>query len=413
MKLGEVANVEATRFGKPLEGLRILALEHMQALPYATQLLARLGAEVVKVEMPGPGETGRASLPAILEPDGTSVGATFLRNNLGKKSITIDLKHPKARDLVLALVPHFDVVAQNFKADVLKRLGLAYEDVAATNPACIYVSVSGFGNDGRSPYTSWPALAVIVEAMSGIYEMRRPPDSAPAVGPMGAIGDISSALYATIGVLAAVLHRQRTGLGQHVDIAMLDAAVAVTDIVTNMWSLGLTDGEIGPVIMHGFRAADGWFVLQVIREHQFGQLARLVGQESWLDDPRFATREGWVAHLESDIRPAIEKWASSMTKATAARVLAESGLAAGPCLSAPEVVVDRHVAARHMLVEIPRRDGVEQPVLTPGNPVKMSRMAEGPEQRFPAVGEHTAAILGDILGLTADDVAALRSDGVI
>ena len=172
---------------RPLDGVRVLAVEQMQALPYATQLLARLGADVVKIE-PLAGESGRASQPA---------GATFLRNNLGKRSVALDLRSDPGRELFLRLVPRFEVVAENFKAGTMERLGLGYDVVAAVHPQAIYVSVSGFGT-GASPYAQWPAYASIVEAMSGIYEYMRPPDQPPRVNPVGALGDISSALFATI-----------------------------------------------------------------------------------------------------------------------------------------------------------------------------------------------------------------------
>ncbi len=398
----------------PLAGVRILALEQMQALPYATQLLAHLGADVVKVEPPGGGDSGRASLPAMTAPDGRKVGATFLRNNLGKRSICVNLKDPRGRQLVLDLAQHFDVVAENSKAGAMARLGLGYPEVAAAHPACVYVSVSGFGNSVPTPYKDWPAYASIVEAMSGIYEMKRVGDEPPVVAPVGALGDISAALFATIGILAALRHREATGRGQYIDIAMLDAVLAMTDIVTNFWSMGLRKGELGPLIMRGFRARDGWFILQVGRPAQFTQLVELIGHPEWDADPRFATRQGWVDHLEDVLRPAIEEWASGLTKAEAASAMSAAGLAAGPCLADEEVVADPHVAARGMLIEIPRTDGVAQPVLIPGNPVRMSAVAPQPAGRRPPwLGEHTADVLGAELGLSTGQIAALREEGVI
>jgi len=412
VELGEVGNAIAVPNGKPLDGVRVLALEAMQSLPYCTQLLARLGADVVKVE-PLTGEMGRGSLPAMTDPEGRSVGATFLRNNLGKRSICVDLKHPEGRDLVLALAPRFDIVAENSKAGAMTRLGLGYEHIAAVAPAAIYVSVSGFGNTRPTPYGSWPAFASVAEAMSGIYDMKSTDEVPPLVNPVGALGDIGTALFAAIGVLAALRHRDHTGVGQHVDIAMLDSMVAMTDIVTNFWSLGLRRGDLGPLIMHAFRASDGWFVLQVGREAQFEALARLVGEEGWITDPRFATRAGWIEHLDDVIRPAIESWASGMTKVEAAGALGAAGLASGPCFTDEEVVHDPHVASRDMLVECARTDGVEQPVLVPGNPVKLSAVAEGPETRVPWLGEHTDAVLAEELGLDAAEVARLRVAGAI
>src|SRR5438309_4607060 len=187
---------------KPLDGVRVLAAEQMQALPYATQILARLGADVVKVEPPS-GESGRGSQPAMIDPYARPGAATFLRNKLGKRSVAIDLKTEAGRGLVLRLAPKFDVIAENFKAGTMGRLGLGYEAVKAVHPAVVYASVSGFGNNG-SPYGDWPAYASIVEAMSGIYEYTRRPGESPRANPVGALGDISSALFATVGILAAL-----------------------------------------------------------------------------------------------------------------------------------------------------------------------------------------------------------------
>src|SRR5690606_6146768 len=227
MPVDEVANDEGV--AGPLDGVRVLALEQMQALPFATQLLARLGAEVIKVENPAGGDMGRSSLPAVPGPDGRPMGATFLRNNLAKRSVAIDLKHPRGRELVLELAGHVDVVAENFRSGTLDRLGLGWEDVAARHPSIVYLSVSCFGT-GPSPYEGWPAVDSHAEAMSGIYVGARRGDDPPVVAPVGALGDIGTALFATVGLLAALRHRDRTGEGQHVDVAMYDALVSLTDI---------------------------------------------------------------------------------------------------------------------------------------------------------------------------------------
>jgi crotonobetainyl-CoA:carnitine CoA-transferase CaiB-like acyl-CoA transferase len=417
MQLGDVVNGDAAPYGRPLDGVRILAAEQMQALPYATQLLARLGADVVKVEHPGAGESGRGSFPHMVDPDGRTVGATFLRNNLNKRSVAIDLKRPDGRELFLSLVPRFDVVCENFKAGTMDRLGLGYDVIAERHPAAIYLSLSGFGNTVETPYRNWPAYASIVEAMSGIYEYKREPGRGPRANPVGALGDISSALFGTIGVLAALRHRDRTGEGQQIDVAMLDALVAMTDIVANLWSMGI-HGQIEDeikAIVDSFAAGDGWFVLQCVRPQHFTALAQVIGRPEWNDDPRFATSAGWIDNI-GEVRAAIEAWAAPMTKFEAAASLSAAGLAAGPCLTPPEVIADPHVAARHMLVETPRTDdpdGEHGPILVPGNPVKMSKVAEGPETRVPWLGEHTAEVLAAELGLGDDDLAKLRAEGVI
>jgi formyl-CoA transferase len=397
---------------RPLEGIRVLALEQMQALPFASQLLARLGAEVVKIE-PLSGDQGRASTPAVTDPDGRAVGATFLRNNLNKRSICVDLKNPAGRDLVLRLAPRFDVFAENSKAGAMQRLGLGFDDVRAVHPACIYLSISGFGTTAPTPYQDWPAFAPVVEAMSGIYEWKRPDDTAPVVAPSGALGDISAALFATVGVLAALRQRDQTGTAQLVDVAMFDAMVALADIIPNFWSLGLRRGGAVPIIQHAFRASDGYFIVQAGREHQFAHLVELIGHPEWAEDPRFETRQGWLDHLDDVLRPAIESWAAERTKVEASAAMSAAGIAAGPCYVDEEVVRDEHLRARNMLVEMDRPDGVDQPVLVPGNPVKISGMPDGPDRRVPWLGEHTRQVLANELGLAPGDIDTLYADGVV
>jgi formyl-CoA transferase len=417
MHLGDTANATAAHNGKPLDGVRILAAEQMQALPYATQLLGRLGATVVKVEHPTGGESGRASLPGMNDPEGRNVGATFLRNNLNKQSVALDLKHPKGKELFIELAGRFDVVGENFKAGTMDRLGLGYDVLSARHPALIWVSVSGFGNTGLadgspSPYQAWPAYAMVPEAMSGIYQFASPPGQPPRVNPMGAVGDISSALFATIGILAALRHRDATGKGQQIDIAMFDSMVAMSDIVPNFWSLGQRKGTLSG-IMTSFMASDGYFSVQCAREQQFAKLCELIGTPEWLEDPRLATRDQWFAELDTIIRPKIEGWAADKTRLECCDAFGRAGIAAGPCFTPEEVVNDPHVAGRNMLVEMPRSDDGPDPVLVPGNPVKMSGVAEGPEARVPWLGEHTDAVLSQELGLSADQLAELRNEGVI
>jgi len=414
MELGAITNPDAVQYGKPLDGVRILALEQMQALPYATQLLARLGADVVKVESVKGGDLGRGSQPGITDPDGRFVGATYLRNNLDKKSICVDLKAPEGKQLILDLAPKFDIVAENFKGGALSRMGLGYDDIAAVHPGVIYLSVSGFGNTVATPYDGWPAYAAVAEAMSGIYDYKLEPGRPPAVSPVGALGDIGTALFGTIGILAALRHRDRTGLGQYIDVAMFDAMVSMTDLVTNFWSLGLrpAPGQGLAMILDGFEASNGWFIIQVGREHEFERLANLIGKPEWLTDERLSTRAGWREHMDDILRPGVKAWAADKTNIEACKALADAGVAAGPCLTAQQVIDDPHVAARNMLMEIPRPEGGD-PVLTPGNPIKMSRVSEGPDVRMPWLGEHTNEVLAAELGLDDARIEHLRADGVI
>ncbi|MEQ8840758.1 MAG: CoA transferase [Acidimicrobiales bacterium] len=411
MRLGETVNPQDPDQPSPLAGIRILAAEQMAALPYATQLLARLGAEVVKVEHPTMGDSGRGSVPFIEDPQGRKVGATFLRNNFNKRSVALDLKAPEGVEIFLDLSTRFDIVCENFKAGTADRLGIGYDAVAARHPEVVYLSVSGFGNDPRSPYMHRAAYAAVVEGMSGIYEYKRRPGRRPTANPVGALGDISSALFGVIGILAALRHRDLTGRGQHIDIAMLDATMAMTDIVSNFYSMGIPDEQSSGVgIVETFSAGEGSFVLQIVREPHFEKVARLTGNEDWLTDERFESRAGWQEHFDDVIRPGVERWAADKTNREAVAILSGEGIAAGESNTSKDIVEDEHVAVRNMLVEVPRADGGD-PVLVPGNPVKMSRTQEGPETRFPWLGEHTDEVLAEELGLSPDRLAALRDAG--
>ena len=411
MKVGDITAPEHQTHGKPLDGIRVLAIEQMQSLPYATQLLARMGAEVVKIEHPVRGDLGRGSTPSVVDPKGRPVGGTYLRNNLNKRSVGMDLKNPAAIDLIRRMVPKFDVLAENLKPGTLAKMGLGYDDLTALHPGLIYLSVSGFGNLGESPYGHWPAYAPIAEAMGGLYAINRAEGENVKVSPVGALGDTGSGLYAVIGVLMALRQRDRHGHGQYVDIAMFDAMVAFGDMVPNYWSLG-TDPRVPTAIINdGFPIDSGELVIQIGREHQFERLCYLIGRPEWLDDERFATRDGWREHLD-EIRAALRSWAGDRTTIQAADDLAAAGIAAAPVFEAADVIDDPHVAARHMMVEIPRPDA-DTPVLTPGNPVKMSAVSEGPDTRPPWLGEHTDEVLAAELGLDEDALAGLRADGAI
>jgi crotonobetainyl-CoA:carnitine CoA-transferase CaiB-like acyl-CoA transferase len=295
---------------------------------------------------------------------------------------------------------------------VMDRLGVGYDDIAAANPRAVYLSVSGFGNRTASPYREWPAYAPVAEAMAGLYELGRRPGEPLRCGVAGALGDNAAALYAAIGVLAAVRHRDLTGVGQHVDVSMLDAMIAVNDMYPQLWSLDLpaqTATGRGTGIITTFQAAEGYFLIAVIREYQLARLAALVGRPDWMHDPRLADRAEWSEHVEDIFRPVIEAWAGSRTRMQAVAELAQAGIPTGPCFTMDDLAADEHVRGHHMLVEIP--SGADRPALMPGNPIKMSRLAEGPLRRYPGPGENTTQVLCDLLGLDADEIERLRVSG--
>jgi formyl-CoA transferase len=399
---------------RPLDGVRILAVEQMQAMPFATQMLAHLGARVVKVEHPVHGEAGRGAAPSLRDRDGREVGATYLRNNLGKQSIGIDLKHPDGVALLRRLVPHYDVVTENFKPGTMDRLGVGYDALAALHPGLIYVSVSGFGSLLPTPYADWPAYAVVAEAMGGFYSFRPEPGRLPNIGVAGALGDIGSALFAAIGTLAALHGRRETGRGRRVDVAMMDAMIPLMDMVPFNPSIGIEDDSLRawPGICSAFAARDGLFVVQVGREHQFERLARAVGHPEWLDDPRLSTREGWRDQLETLIRPGIEGWARGRTKLEASGELARQGIVAGPSFDADDLARDPHVRDHHMVLDV-ERPGGGSPIRVAGNPIKLGDAPESGPLRWPTLGEHTDEVLAEDLGMSPEEIAELRDRGVV
>ena len=316
--------------GQPLDGVRILALEQMQAMPFATQLLGRLGADVVKVEHPADGDLGRGSLPAMTDPEGRRVGATFLRNNLGKRSVAIDLSDPTP-DASSCCASRRDSTwsRENFKGARSAGLGLGYDDVAAVHPAVVYVSISGFGNTScRSPYDGWPAYAGVAEAMSGLYEWKRRAGEPPRRSPLGRA---RRHRHRRVRRRSACSRRCASAnapvVGQHVDVAMFDAMVAFADVVTNFWSMGdrPTGGRGPEIILDGFEAGDGWFIVQVGREHEFERLAKLVGRPEWLDDDRLRTRAGWRSEHRRDPRRRRTRGRPTSRTSQACHALAAAG----------------------------------------------------------------------------------------
>ncbi len=409
MKIGEVLHQDRRDGALPLDGVTVLSAEQMVSLPYMTQLLALLGATVVKVEPPT-GEAGRGATPFFIDEDGEEQGATFTRSNFNKASIVIDLKQPDGRDLFLRLAPQFDVIAENMRPGVMDRLGLGYSAIREVAPRGIYLSVSGFGNLDPSPYREWPAYGPVVEAMSGLYEMGRELNIRLRTNIAGALGDVGTAIFAGIGVLAALHRRDRTGSGEYVDVAMLDAMVAINDMFPQMWSLGTSVNGRRAGVMGSFRAADGDFVMAALREHQLERLSRMMGREDWLTDESLATRQDWYTRTDDLIRPAIEAWASDKTKLEAARALADNGIAAGPSNTMEDLDVDPHVRSRGMLVEVP---GAQRTMRIAGNPLKFSRSADGPVRGFPKLGADTDDVLRARLGLGSAEIADLRARGII
>jgi crotonobetainyl-CoA:carnitine CoA-transferase CaiB-like acyl-CoA transferase len=395
----------------PLAGVRVLALEQYQSLPFATNILARLGAEVIKVELPPAGEMSRVSTPGLTDVTGRYHSGTFLRNNHNKRSLAIDWRTPKGSALVKRAAARCDVFAENFRPGALGKYGLSYEQLAEAAPRLIYASISGFGQDPGTPYFSRPAFATVVEAMSGFYSAASASDDPPVVGSAGALGDTVSGLYAAIGIMAALRSRDVNGVGQHLDIAMLDCMLGIQDFGLSQWCLR-HEGTTSVGIVHAFRATDGWFVLNVNRHHQFMKLADVIGRPEWASDASLSSAQDWSDKMEDVIRPGIEAWSAGRTRSQACDVLTEAGLAAGPALTFGELSSDPHLALRHMLVDsgLKTRDG--SPYLFPGDPIKLRQQPRRPDVFPPPLGRDGPGLLAE-LGLSETEVEALRQAGII
>ncbi|MBY5921179.1 CaiB/BaiF CoA transferase family protein [Ferrimonas balearica] len=357
-----------------LSGLRVLDLSRVLAGPWAGQLLADLGAEVIKVERPGRGDDTRHWGPPFLEgPDGPPESAYFLCANRGKRSVCLDLSSPEDQQRCRELAQQCDVVIENFKVGDAARRGLDYPTLSADNPGLIYCSITGFGQTG--PYRHRPGYDLLVQAMGGLMSITGEPDGEPQkVGV--ALTDIMTGLYATVGILAAVNERQRSGLGQHIDLALLDVTAAtLANQATNALVGGLNPGRLGnahPNIVpyQSFVCADGELVLAVGNDFQFGRLCELLGMAEWATDPRYATNAARVAH-RSELVPALARAFLGAGRDHWLTQLEQAGIPAGPINSVQEVFADPQIQGREMVIALNHANGAE--VLLPGNPIKLSR----------------------------------------
>ncbi|WP_410013927.1 CaiB/BaiF CoA transferase family protein [Sodalis sp. RH24] len=393
---------------RPLEGIRVLDLSRVLAGPYCASLLNDLGAEVIKIEMPGKGDDSRDFGPHI---GGES--SYFMLLNHGKKSLTLNLKTPEGRRLLEQLIATADVLVENFRPGVTRRLGIDYGAVSEINPRLIYASISGFGQEG--PLAHKAAYDHVIQAMGGIMQATGWPDGEPTrVG--DAIGDVVAGLYCSWGVLAALLQRGITGRGQQVDMAMLDAMVSLQMVsLTQLLGGKPSAGRLGnahPISapMDSYRAADGHVVIAVANDSLFARLAAAIDQPGLDKDARFATDPQRLRH-QSELRGYIEAWLRDKNVAQAVTLLDQAGIPAAPVWGLDEVLQSPHALARGLLQKVVHPTAGEISLLP--QPVKLSGMAQPPELMPPRLGEHTRGILGDILDLSERELDELQQRGVI
>jgi CoA:oxalate CoA-transferase len=391
----------------PLRGVRVLDLTRVLAGPYATMLLADLGAEVVKVEEPGVGDEARRVGPFL---DGVS--AYFVSINRGKRGLTLNLKVEAGCRLFLDLVRQADILVENYRPGVMGRLGLDYERLKAVQPRLVYAACSGFGQTG--PYAHRGAYDLIVQGMGGIMSITGEPDGKPVrVGT--SIGDIAAALFTTIGILAALAHARATGRGQLVDVGMLDCQVAILEnAIVRHLATGEVPGPLGsrhPSIapFEAFPAADGHVILAVGTK-QWERFCHAVDRPDLAAHPHFASNALRAEHVE-ELREILAPITRRKPVAAWVSEMEAIGVPCGPVNTVDQVIQDPQVKAREMLVEV--QDAAVGPIPVAGLPIKLSMTPGKVGGRAPCLGEHTEAVLTEWLSLPADTIARLRAEGIV
>ena len=395
---------------KPLEGIKVLDLSRVLAGPWCTQLLADLGADVVKIERPGMGDDTRHWGPPWHGEGDERVAAYFLSANRGKKSAAIDFSQAEGAALVRRLASEADVVVENFKVGGLRKFGLDAESLRAANPRLIYASITGFGQDG--PYADLAGYDFMIQAMGGLMSITGLPDGEPGGGPLRvgvAVADLFTGMYTAVAILAALLRRERTGEGSRIDMALLDTQLAV---LANQVSNFLVSGENPPrqgnthpniVPYQPFEAADRPLVIAVGNDRQFAKLAELAGHPEWARDERFASNAARVANRAEMVRLVSEAIRAQPAAYWFER-LEVAGIPAGPINTISQALADVQAQHRQMV-----RSLAGIPVV--GSPVRMDGERADAELPPPALGQHTEEILRT-LGLEPRDIERLKSEGV-
>jgi crotonobetainyl-CoA:carnitine CoA-transferase CaiB-like acyl-CoA transferase len=403
----------------PLARVRVLDLSRVLAGPWATQLLADLGAEVVKVERPGAGDETRGWGPPYLRGrDGEDTGesAYYLAVNRGKRSVTLDLSRPEGQEVARRLAARSDVVVENHKAGALARLGLGWDELRAVNPRLVYCSITGFGQAG--PYRARAGYDFLVQAMGGLMSVTGEPDSAGG-GPVKvgvAITDILTGMYAATAILAALAWRERTGRGQHVDLALLDVQVAALANQASNWLVGgVVPGRLGnahPNIVpyQAFAASDGELVVAVGNDGQFRRLCEVAGAPALAADPRFATNADRVRNRDALV-PALAALFRTDTRAAWTEALEAAGVPCGPINDVAQVFADPQVVARGLRVEVPHPLAGTVPLVR--NPIRLSETPIAHEVPPPLLGEHTREVLAGVAGLAEREIDELVEKGVV
>ncbi len=392
----------------PLTGIKVLDLSRVLAGPWAGQMLADLGADVVKVERPGAGDDTRSWGPPYLKDEqgqDTREAAYFLCANRNKRSIAIDIAQPEGQQLVRRLAEQADVLLENFKLDGLKAYGLDHESLKALNPRLVYCSITGFGQTG--PYAARAGYDFLIQGMGGLMSVTGRADGEEGAGPQKvgvALVDVMTGLYATIAVQAALAEREKSGLGQHIDLALLDVQVAtLANQAANYLAGGVVPRRMGnahPNIVpyQDFPTADGDMILAIGNDGQFARFCAIAGHPEWAADERFATNPQRVAH-RAVLIPLLRQATVMRTTAQWVQALESAGVPCGPINRLDDVFADPQVQARGLRIELPHPSAGRVPLVA--NPIRLSGSPVSYRRAPPLLGEHTDEVIRDWLGTTA------------
>jgi formyl-CoA transferase len=393
----------------PLADLKVVDLTRVLAGPYLTMMLGDMGADVVKIEQPGSGDDTRRWGPPFLEGESTY----YLAVNRNKRSVTMNLKHPRCRELLLDMIRDADILVENFKVGTMERLGLGYENVLRPlNPRLVYASVTGYGRTG--PYAKRPGYDYMGQAMGGIMSVTGEPNGEPMKYGV-AIADLTTAMTGCSAILAAIHHRDRVGTGQRVDLSLLETVVGwLIHLATDYFASGQLPPRIGNnhssiVPYQVFKASDRHFAFGALNDRQFGDFAGVLGHPEWTTDPRFATNPQRVAH-RGELVPLIEGVLAHRTASAWVDALLAVGVPAGPVNNVAEVFEDPQVLARNMRIDVPHPKLGN--VRMAGIPYKHGDTPATVRRHPPMLGEHTDEILRG-LGVSVDELAHLRQEGAL
>ena len=416
---GPVTPDSAAR-GGALSNLRVLDLSRVLAGPWCSQMLADFGAEVIKIERPGRGDDTRAwGPPWLADTTGADTGesAYYLAANRGKKSVTLDLGRDRGQQIARSLAARSDVLIENFKPGHLDRWGLGYDALHELHPGLVYCSISGFGQTG--PDRNRPGYDFMVQAMGGLMSVTGEPDDVPGGGPVKtgvALADILTGLYACSGILAALNERERSGLGQHIDLALLDVQVAcLANQAMNYLVTGEPPGRLGnahPNIVpyQSFPTSDGHIVVAVGNDAQFAELCAVLGCPELADDDRFATNAGRVGHRHLLIPTLAERLVRRGSGEWLTRLEA-AGVPCGPINSLDQVFALPQVKARGMQFELPHSVAGRVPQVR--SPLRFSDSPDVAQRPPPTLGQDTDEVLREVLGLDRAERQSLRDDGIV